>query len=66
MSLTSPHIFYDGSTAYDLREVTSWSVSSDDPTIAVVRFFTGNSAITVQFDLSDFETAKQTSLDNGG
>jgi hypothetical protein len=66
MSLTSPHIFYDGGTAYDLREVTSWSVSNDDPTVAVVRFFTGNSAITVSFDLVDFEAAKQNSLDNGG
>ena len=66
MPLTSLHLFYVNDSAYDLREVTSWSISNDDPTIAVVRFMTGNTAITVDVDLSDFEAAKQTSLDNGG
>jgi hypothetical protein len=66
MSLTSPHIFYVNSTAYDLREVTNWCVNNDDPDLVSVRFFTGNSAITVDFDLVDFEAAKQASLDAGG
>jgi hypothetical protein len=66
MALTSPHIFYVDATAYDLREVTNWCVNNDDADLLDVRFFTGNSAITVTFDLVDFEAAKQASLDAGG
>lgn len=69
MAVTSNHIWYPeggDSPAYDLRKIVSWHEPSPNPNGRVKVRFIGDPVALVDFDLSDFETAKQNSLDNGG
>lgn len=66
--VASPHIWYpDGypGSAYDLRQIVTWNPKTDANQIAQVRFV-GDPVAVTDFDMADFEAAKQNSLDNGG
>lgn len=71
MPVSHPHILYVGTTAYDLRKVTSVVVDQENPNIVWVRFQDENRT-TVPLPRIPFETAWQASLDllipnpNGG
>jgi len=63
-SVTSPFILYTGTTAYDLRKVSSWSQTNPqtEPATVQVRFIDMPER-TVPFDMATFETAMQAALD---
>ena len=64
MAVVNDNIWYPGGgdTAYDLRYIIAWSVDTVDNTKVNIRF-AASPHNTVQFDLADFEAAKQLSLD---
>lgn len=65
MAVTSPHILYVGTSAYDLRKVTYWQpVDNVAPAVSRVRFVNLDSYVDIL--QSTFEAAKQASLDGGG
>jgi len=71
MAVTSPHIWYPSGVAgtgvaYDLRKITSWVPLDPNPNDRVLLRFIGDTVTTIEVDLSDFETAKQASVDAGG
>jgi hypothetical protein len=65
MAVTSAHIFYVGSTAYDLRKVESWWTDPDNATFVFVRFISCDTT-AVKMNLAAFEAAKQASMNADG
>ncbi len=62
--VTSVFILYQGSTAYDLRKVSSWSKTNPDPTNPTVQVrFIDMPDNTVPFDEATFIPAMQACLD---
>jgi ribosomal protein S27E len=60
MAVTSPFIWYIGTSAYDLRKVSS-AVANPDPTLINVRFI-DCPQVAITFDKAAFEAAWQTCL----
>jgi hypothetical protein len=62
MAVTSPFIYYIGTSAYDLRKVSSAVVANDDPLYLQVRFIDEPRA-SIRFLAATFEPAWQAALD---
>ena len=65
MTVTNVHIYYTGTTAYDLRKVLTISDIGGSPAQVVV-YFENYPTSPVQFAKAAFEAAKQASLNAGG
>ena len=61
MSVSSPYIVYVGSTAFDLRKVSSVIEPSDQPSSVIVRFI-DEAKTTITLDRTSFEAAWQAAL----
>jgi hypothetical protein len=64
-NVTSPHVLYVGTTAYDLRKAVTWFPKPSVAAVLLVRF-QGMANIPVEFDQTTFENAKQASISAGG
>jgi len=65
MAVTNVHIFYMGTSAFDLRKVISWYPHRTDATQVSVRF-QGIANTPIDMNTVAFEAAKQASVTAGG
>lgn len=65
MAVANVHILYVGSSAYDLRKVSSIVAHQTDPLLVMARFY-DDPRTAIPFVKATFEAAWQASLDAGG